>query len=296
MRSRLYLIIAAVLWGLNFHFASYMLQETSFVEAASWRYIFGVVPLLLFSINSIRKMSFRNIPIKGILLVGVVGLFGFNIFFFLGLKYTSPVNAALIVSLNPMITIWLSALILKTPITRFHVIGAIISIIGVAILVIQGSVSNLLALNFNKGDLLIFIANTVFALHHIWVKQYKGSFSNLNFTTLTNLICLLCFLLLLPTTSYTIGCEHSENYWYWAMGIGTFGTAVAYLLWNQGLTQIGPDRAGIFMNIVPLSAAVSAFVLGEQLYGYHLISGVVIIAGIIISQYRVEFQRKRMLD
>ena len=284
MKSRLYLIIAAILWGLNFHFASFMLKETSFTESATWRYIFGVFPLLLLSNKSLRRIEFDKIPITGILLVGIIGLFGFNILFFLGLKYTSPVNAALIISLNPMTTIWLSAIIMKTRITKFHIIGAIISLLGVTILLTKGNAYNLLFLDLNKGDFLILIANIVFALHHVWVKQYKNNFSNLNFTTLTNLVCLLCFLLLLPASSLTIGIEHTTYYWLWAMGIGTFGTAIAYLLWNQGISELGANKASIFMNVVPFSTAISAILIGEKLSLYHLISGIMIIVGIIISQ------------
>lgn len=284
MKSRIYLTIAAILWGLNFHFASSMLKETSYIESATWRYIFGVIPLLLISNRFFRKMNFNKIPIKGILLVGVIGLFGFNIFFFLGLKYTSPVNAALIISLNPIITIWLSAIILKTRITSYHIVGAIISLLGVTILLAKGNINNIMSLNLNKGDVLIMIGNIIFAFHHIWVKQYKADFSNRDFTSLTNLVCLLCFLILLPFTSFALSVDHTPNFWLWAIGIGTFGTAMAYLLWNQGISQLGPDKAGMFMNIVPLSTAISALLIGAQLHAYHLISGIIIITGIIISQ------------
>jgi len=284
LKARFYLIIAAIFWGLNFHFASFMLKEASFIESASWRYIFGVLPLLLLANRSLQKMELKNIPIKGIFLVGVIGLFGFNVFFFLGLKYTSPVNAALIVSLNPMTTIWLSAMLLKTQITKFHIIGAVISLLGVSVLLTKGSINNILLLDLNKGDFLILLSNIIFAFHHVWVKQYKNNFSNLNFTALTNLICLLCFLLLLPISSYSLGVDHSTNYWLWAIGIGTFGTAAAYLLWNQGISELGPTKGSIFINIVPFSTAISALLMGEKLSLYHLMSGILIVGGIFISQ------------
>ena len=287
MKPRIYLTIATILWGLNFHFAAFMLQEAHVIESASWRYIFGVLPLILLSSKSLRNMDIDKVPVKGILLVGIIGLFGFNIFFFLGMQYTSPVNAALIVSLNPMITIWLSAIILKTKITKFNIIGAVLSLLGVCVLLSKGNLLNFMSLNFNKGDFLIMIGNTIFALHNVWVKKYRGSFSNFSFTTLTNLLCLLCFLFILPFSNYSLSIDHSSNYWLWSIGIGTFGTALAYLLWNEGISQIGADKAGIFMNIVPLATAISALLMGESIYIYHFISGVIIIGGIIISQKKL---------
>jgi len=92
--------------------------------------------------------------------VGVIGLFGFNIFFFLGLMHTSAVNAALIVSLNPALTIFLSHKVLGTPLLRKHIIGIFISFLGVAYLLLKGDLSNLFELAFSYGDILILIANS----------------------------------------------------------------------------------------------------------------------------------------
>ena len=293
MKASIYLFVTAVLWGLNFHFAKFMLQESSFIEAATWRYLFGVGTLLLIGWMSLRKLRFHQISIKGVMLVGFIGLFGFILFFFKGLEYTQPVNAALIVSLNPMFTIWMSALILKTRITKFHIAGACISLFGVAVLLSQGDLSNLLALQFNRGDILILMGNIIFALHNVWVKQYIGSLSNMNFTILTNILCLIGVLIVLPLDRSGISFDHTTEFWIWSFGIGSLGTALAYLLWNKGISLIGPDRAGIFMNVVPFAAAISGWFLGEQLHLFHLVSGVVIIMGVLLTQiqWKALFQR-----
>ena len=263
------------------------MQEASYLESATWRYIFGVGTLLVLSLKSIQTLTLKGIPLKGIFLVGFVGLFGFNVFFFLGLQYTPPVSAALIISLNPILTIWLSALLLKTAITKYHMLGAGLALIGVVLLLSKGNYANFLSLKLSYGDLLIMVANVIFALHHVWVKQYRGHFSNRNFTLLTNLVCLLGFLCLLPINTAALTLDHSGYYWLWAVGIGTFGTAVAYLLWNEGVQQLGADQAGVFMNVVPLATALAAVLLGASLEYYHLISGVIIAAGIVISQKKV---------
>lgn len=283
LKYSLFLFTAAFFWGMNFHFAKFMLNETSFIESGTWRYIFGVVPLIFISWKAISKVRFTRESFKGILLVGAIGLFGFNLFFFYGLKYTEAVNAALIVSLNPITTILLSSFLLKTSLTKYHGIGAIVSLVGVIYLLTKGSLAILFALTFNFGDLLIFIANTLFALHHVWVKKYSSSFSNLSFTGLTNIICLLGFLIIMPFDGKMISTDHSFYYWISAVGIGVLGTAAAYLLWNKGINHLGASKGGLFMNVVPLAAAVVAIILGENLYSYHIISGLLIIFGMLIS-------------
>ncbi len=284
MRAELYLLISVIFWGLNFHFAKYMLAESSYVEAATWRYIFGVGTLLFLGWRSLKKIDLSTISVKGILLIGIIGLFGFNVLFFKGLEYTEAINASLIVSLNPILTIGFSGFMLGTQITPNHVVGAMISLLGVIFLLFQGEVSNIQSLDLNKGDIIIFVGVTVFALHNVWVKQYKGHLSNINFTSLTNAVCLLGFLFLIPFDTNGLQIDHINWYWLWAIGIGTFGTAIAYLFWNRGITMIGPDKAGMFLNVVPFAVAITGVLLGEQLYGYHIVSGLIILSGVLMAQ------------
>lgn len=283
MKSVTALIFATIFWGLNFHFAKLMLEESSFMEAEIYRYAFGVAFLLFFALPSLKKnTNFSQTSFKGIFLVCFIGLFGFNMLFFSGMQFTSPLNAALIVSLNPITTILFSSVILKTKIYWYHIIGASISLIGVLVLLYKGELQNLQGVKFNLGDLLIFGANIAFALHHVWVKKYKGSMPNLQFTGLTNLICLLGLMVVSLLVHSEIQLNHSLNYWLWAIGIGVFGTGLAYILWNKGISEIGADKGGIFMNIVPLATAIGSLFLGMEIFSYHLISGGIIISGILL--------------
>lgn len=284
MRAILFLLFTVFFWGLNFHFAKRILTEASFVEAGFWRYVFGVGVLLLLSAKNLPKLRLFFLEPKGLLLVGVLGLFVFNIGFFIGMGYTSPINAALIVALNPAMTLIFSRLILKTTITRNEVIGMTISFIGVAFLLSQGDLNRLLQLDFSKGDVLIFLANLIFSLHNIWVKQYAPAFSTIHFTIFTNAICLLCFICIIPFAVPTVTLQHEPFFWLSVIGMGSFGTGLAYFAWNKGVGLIGASRASIFLNFVPLIAAVSGLFLGEQIYAFHFWSGLIIIFGILITQ------------
>jgi len=284
MRSIAYLFFTVICWGLNFHFAKQMLTEASFVEAGFWRYVFGVGILLLISIKNLPKPNLFFLEPKGLLLVGVIGLFGFNILFFLGMLYTSPINASLIVALNPAMTLIFSFFILKTVITKNEVFGMVISFFGVVFLLSQGDFNKLLQLAFSQGDILMFTAINVFALHNVWVKKFAPAFSNIHFTIFTNIICLLGFLCILPFAIPVISVHHEPNFWWSAIGIGSFGTGLAYLAWNKGVSVIGASRASIFMNFVPISTGVAGLFFGEQIYSYHYWSGLIIITGIIITQ------------
>lgn len=282
MRAYLYFIITAIFWGLNFHLARVMLKESHFIEAGFWRYFFGVIPLFILAFRALPTVSelFKNI--KGVLLVGIVCLFGFNFFFFLGLRYSPAMNGSLIVSLTPGLTLLYSNRILNTPLHAKELLGVTISFIGVVYLILKGNIFDFTNFEFSWGDILLLIAANFFALQNVLSKKYGGQLSNMNFTFFTNLFCMLSFLLLAPMI-VDIGIpDYSSSYWIAALGIGGFGTAVAYLLWNKGIQLTNANEAGIFINVVPLSTAAFSLIFGEILYGYHLVSGILVILGVII--------------
>ncbi|MBL4605403.1 MAG: EamA family transporter, partial [Flavobacteriaceae bacterium] len=108
--------------------------------------------------------------------------------------------------------------------------------------------------------------------------------SNLNFTLLTSTCCLIGFLILLPIRGMALVITHTYGYWMAVFGIGCLGTALAYFLWQKGVQITGADKAGIYMNIVPLSAAVLAIFFNESLHMYHLVGGLFIIIGMLITR------------
>jgi len=282
VKAFIYFTITAIFWGLNFHFAKIMLQEAHFIEAGFWRYFFGVIPLLLLAIRKLSSVEELIRNISGVLLVGVVCLFGFNFFFFLGLMYSPAINGSLIVSLTPALTLLYSNRILGAPLESRDLVGVFIAFLGVLYLILKGNITDFSNLNLNWGDILLFAAANFFALQNVWSKKYGGKLSNINFTFFTNLACMLSFLILLPFIGGIKVPDFSGSFWLSAIGIGFFGTSLAYFLWNKGIQMTSANQAGIFINVVPLSTAAFSLVLGEVLFGYHLVSGLLIITGVVI--------------
>ncbi|MGH1337892.1 MAG: DMT family transporter [Aureispira sp.] len=284
MKATLYLIIAAFMWGFNFHLLKIMLSSVHFIEAGFWRYLFGVFALGIYIRNSLPEWHVFKKHIKGILIVGVLGLFCFNILLFWGMKYTSSLNASLIISLNPLVTLFLASFFLKSKLDYRQLIGGLIGIVGVVYLLSKGDLLNLSYSSFSKGDLLILGAMFLSAFYHIWVKKYTIDISNKHFTFLSNLMCLICFISIIPFNIAPHSINYSMQFWFTSIVFGVFGTAFTYILWNKGLQIIGASRAGVFMNIVPLSTAIIAVILGKELTKFHLFSGILIFLGLVISQ------------
>ncbi|MEM6344523.1 MAG: DMT family transporter [Bacteroidota bacterium] len=293
MKAIVYFSLAAIFWGLNFHFAKLMLAETDFLEAGFWRFLFAVAPLFLWVIKDLPTWQMIRSNLVGISLIGVLGLFGFNLFFFLGMVNSPAINGALIINITPILTLLLSRMILKTPLQARQMLGVGISLLGVIFLITKGDLVNLTQLSFSMSDLLLLGASLSFAFQNIWFKQYGQKIPNRAFTFLTNLLCLICFALVLPFSSVGSSGALSASYWGAALGIGLLGTSVAYYFWNQGIHLSSANHASIYGNLIPLSTAFFSILLGERLFSYHWISGGIIILGVIVLQAKKQMPPER---
>lgn len=284
MKSVLLLLTAVFFWALNFYLAKVMMEEVSPNVSAFWRYLFGVVTLFALTYTTFPSWLTIKENLKGIVLVGFIGLFGFIYFFFQGLKYTSEMNGALIVSLNPATTLLLAVILQGYKPNLRELIGIILALLGVVYLLTKGDIVAIQSIVFNKGDILFLIANLFFALQNIWIKKYAASLGSLNFTALTNFCCLIGFVGLLffepvfPITSLPL------KFWAAALGMGVFGTALSYYCWNHGISQIGAARGAIFLNATPLFIAFFAIFFGATLFSYHLVSFLLIFIGLLLVQ------------
>jgi len=293
LKASIFFIITTIFWGLNYHWGKDIIQEVSPYEGAFWRYLIAVGVLTLLAITQLPTRETWSQNWKGILKIGGLGLVGFNFFFFKGMELTTPVNASLIVGLNPAITLLFSAIILGTQITLKQVVGMLIALVGVLYLLFKGQLSALINLQLSLGDGLILLACIFFALHHVWVKKYSNpSITNAQLSLLAAAVCFMFFIALIigyfivvPDHGlFTEVGNYSPRFWQSALGIGALGTGLAYWFWYRGIDIAGADKAAVFVNIVPLSAATFYVFKGSSLESFHLISGAIIIAGILIMQ------------
>ena len=292
MKYRLLLLVTALFWGLNYHFGKRVIADAAFAEAGFWRYTFALSILVVVSWRALPGWTDLRRVAGPVLLTGGVALFGFNLGYFLGLRTTSAINGSLIMALNPLTTVLLSALILGTRLTFWQLIGLLVSLAGVLYLVAAGSLDRLLALQLNTGDLFIMGANVSFAFHHVFVRKFGHLLPNAAFTLLVAVACYLSFLIALPLTTTLPSLDHTPSFWLGALGLGVLGTAVAYLCWNAGIVRLGADAGAVALNLVPLFTALGSLVLGEPLLPIHFISGGLIIGGVAIALAGARWSRR----
>ncbi|MDF0378658.1 DMT family transporter [Methylophilus sp. YYY-1] len=252
IKTYLMATLAAILWGANFNLAKPVLAEMSPYLAGASRYTIAAIVMIL-----IARFSQAVIPLrewKAYLTLGIVGVFGFNLFFFLGMAHSSAINGALIMALNPLLTAILSYFILGERPKLAQLLAFPVGIAGVAIVVLGAGAEWTIA----TGDLYIMIASLNWAVYNVLVKkmmpkQVSGIASTAGIMTVGALALSLAAAcngspLVMPTAHAGLALL--------IMALG--GGVLAYLFWNASIKHLGPAKAAIFMNLIPVTTMVIA--------------------------------------
>lgn len=286
MRVYIYLTVVALMWGANFHLLKYMLLTVTALEAGFWRYLFATLFIGFYTIKSMPSFKIVRAYSKGILVVGLAGLFGFNLLLFWGLQRSSALNASLLMSLSPLATLCMARLVFKTQVTAFQIWGACVSMLGVLYLLTKGTWANLLHLHYALGDLALVAAVLLSSCYHIWVKKYAEGIHVAQFTFLTNVVCFLAFATIFAFMPNPGLFQYNIGFWMATLAFGAIGTGMTYMLWNKAVALTDATNVGFFMNLVPLSTAFIAVYLGDTITTVHMISGFLIFLGIALSIFK----------
>lgn len=250
---------------------------------------FSVATLILYAVIKLKKEKLHSLTKEDVpvfLFTGIVGMFGYHVFFFSALKYTTAISSSIIGATNPIITSILGIIFLKDEITKKRLLGICLSFIGVFLTITNANMNVLNTLDFNKGDLLMAAAVIMWSSYAVFSKWVMPRYSPMTLTFYSFLFCTVFIIpfvvyerpwTLLPTIPY---------YSYIAsLYMSVFASVIGYLVQQIAIKQIGPSRASIFVNLVPVfSIVLSISILGETISPIKFLTALLIIAGVYICQ------------
>lgn len=230
------------------------------------------------------KLTKKDIPI--FLFTGIVGMFGYHVFFFTALKYTTAINSSLIGATNPIITTILCIIFLRDKITFRRTIGIILSFLGVFLTITNANLSTIHNLSLNKGDLLMVIAVCMWSAYSVFSKKVIHKFSPL---ILTFYSFLFCTVFLIPFVIYERPWLFINQVPYYSflavVYMSIFASVIGYLVQQMSIKQIGPSKTSIFINLVPIfSIILSLTILKETISAVKILTALLIIMGVYICQ------------
>jgi drug/metabolite transporter (DMT)-like permease len=215
-------------------------------------------------------------------LLGALGMALYQGLAYEAARTTTAVNMGVIVATMPLMSALLSVAAGVDRLTRAKVGGALLSLAGVAILAAQGAPARLLAGGLHAGDGLMLVAVASNAVYGILLKRWAlplSTWEQLYVQIVFGVLCLAPFWWFAPAAPIT---AHNLPLVLYA---GIAASIGAPFCWMNGIKRIGPARAAVFMNLLPVLVAVGAWgLLGERLHGYHAAGGALVLAGLLWSQ------------
>lgn len=274
------LSVAPLCWAGNIVLARGMADTIPPVAFAFWRWTLALALILPFTLRQVAR-DWKEIARrwKWLLLLAVLGISGFNTLLYTAVHTTTAINGALIQTSMPALIVLLSRLMYRESVTGRQMSGVILCLLGAGLIVLRGDLSCLLDLAFVQGDLLMAVAVLLYSLYSTWLRR-RPPIHGLSFLTATFALgagCLLPAYLVERAIigPFALGREIILSLFYVAL----FPSIVAYFCWNKGVDLVGPNRAGLFINLIPLFASLlSVWLLGESVRMFH-IGGMGLIAG-----------------
>ena len=283
LTSYLLLFLPPFFWSTNFIVGKALVDKVSPWTLNAGR--FTVSALILLPVLLYRREWPPRQALLPLVLMSLTGVFAFNAVLYIGLHYTSAINATLVNSTTPVTTACIAWLLIAEKITRRRIIGILLSFAGVGWIVSQGSLAILLRLKFNPGDVIVFFATLLWGFYTVIAKRMMRYLSPLDLTSITTCIGAL---FLLPVAAVELAVNPTDVWrsevFLAFLYLGIFPSFLSFLLWNRSILTFGPGRASLLYNTLPLFAvALSQVFLDETLMPYQVIGGVATILGVIIG-------------
>ena len=285
-----YLLIATALWAGNAIAGRLLVGSVSPITLSAVRW--GLAALLLLPLGwpVFKPDSALWQNKKRFILLGLFGVGSYNVLLYLALQTSTAINVTLIGASMPIWMLFIGAVWYQVKPTLLQLLGAIVSLIGVAIVLTRGELSALLSMQMVVGDLLIMVATILWAFYS-WMLSRPGSSTERQWPWADFLMAQVLVGLL--WTSFFDGFEivmghaHLElNAWTGSLilFVAVGPSLIAYRCWGLGVSGAGPTIAAFFANFIPLfTALLSAAMLGEPPQLFHGVAFALIALGIWVS-------------
>ena len=217
--------------------------------------------------------------------MGLITISTFNSVVYFALNHTQVINAVLVLAAIPAATIVFSSFMNIEKTNIYQLLGLLLSIIGIGSIISSGDIQKIISLNFNKGDVWMLVCVITWSLYSTLLKKNKFKFSQI---TLIQLMVSAGLLFLIPQLFYekSIGLEVNFNKAFFIIlfYVVAFPAIAAYYCWQKGVEIIGPNRASMFIQLMPLFSAVMAIIIFKEKFElYHFVGAAFIVSCIYLS-------------
>jgi drug/metabolite transporter (DMT)-like permease len=282
-------LLATAFWSGNFIVARSFSDSIHPFSLSFYRWLVAVIAFSPFAIKYVIKdwkVIKKHFPY--LTLTAFLGVSVFNTLIYFAGRSTVAVNMSLIMLTFPIHILIISSIVFKEKIGWLKILGIIVVIFGVLGIVTKGKILSILSIQFNSGDPIMLLTALIFASHSILVKSKPEKLSIVSLQYVTFFLgMVILFPFHLWSKNYSVEVLFSREMIIGILYIGIFSSLVSFVSWNKAIDKIGASTAGLIYYLLPLFSGIAAWIiLKEKLQYYHLICGLLIILGIIISNQK----------
>lgn len=255
------------------------------VGLSFWRWVAGGLILLPFACPGLRRQwPLLRRHLGAVCLLGAF-MVGSTTLVLIALTRTYAINVSLINAVQPTLTVLFAWLMFREPLSAWRSVGVVCGISGVVVMVTRADLSVLMGMDLLAGDFIALLAMCGFAGYALNLRRLPpelGVVVALFAITVSGTLMLAPFYLwetlsvdVVPVTPTSIAA---------ILALALLVTVLGNLCWYSGNRLIGPSRASIFINLIPVFGTLLAITfLGERLHGYHVMGGVLVIVGLLLA-------------
>ena len=280
------LMLTAIFWGGTFIAGRVVAKDIGPFSAAFFRFAIAssFLTLIVWRIDG-RLLLPKKRQMVPVILLGLTGVFTYNVFFFKGLKLINAGRASIIIANNPIFIAILSAYFFKEKLNLIKVVGIIISVTGAIIVISKGNLNEIVQGNIGRGEIYIFCCVLSWVVYSLIGKVVMADLSPISSVFYSCVIG--TFFLFFPACFEGIF-NNFHHYpimaWLGIFYLGIFGTVVGFVWYYEGIKKIGPTKASLFINFVPVSAVILAFMILDEPITLSLFIGTILVcAGVYLT-------------
>ncbi len=281
------LLLTTLFWGGNAVAGKLAVGHVSPMLLTGTRWGFALVILLAIG----RQRLVEDWPAirKHLWLLTGLGVFGFTVFnvtLYSALGYTTAINVSIEQAAIPMLIFLANFLLFRTRATWAQIAGFLISIVGVALTASHGDPTRLFELDVNFGDALMLLAVLIYSLYTVALR-FKPQ---IHWQSLMIALCASATISAIPFVAlefwYGAGIVPDARGWAVVAYTVVFPSILAQVFYIRGVELIGPNRAGLFINLVPIfGTLMSVLILGEDFQLYHAAAMILVLGGIWLAEH-----------
>lgn len=280
----LFVNLSTILWASNITLGRVLRDSVGPVSLTAARFIVAGIIFMFLLKDLVEQLRAMKRDWQLMFMMALTGVFGFPILLYLSLKYTTASHVALINGITPLMTIFLAGVFLREAITMNRIIGGFISLLGIAIVISNGSILIISQFNINIGDLIALLCAVIWGLYSVISRAATRNRSTLSATSISTWIAIP---MLLPLTALEVHSNPPDiaiSVVFAALYIGIFPTVIAFWSWNESIRRIGAGRAMAFYNMLPIYGTLFGIIfLKETPTWYFFIGGILVILGSLLA-------------